>query len=298
MRYLEHSPKVVALVGMGPSITDLFNETLTQECSPNFVDEIWTINMVGNIVRADLIIWMDDFTQQQNFKPGLFELLRKYKTPVLTSVAYPEIVPLSYDYPIDEVSQFSIPVFGKPYLTNGVAMGIAYAMWKKVKILKIYGCDFTYPNRNFAEEGRACTEAWITLASMSGMEIQLAPNTSLLDRALDKGIYGYKEQPEVTGPNGMKFKYIPRPVDGKSEYTATDSSGGQDDTVSGLAPRAPGHAAAIQRPNGHANGSAQAQIGTAPGSSPRVSDSNRHGRAEEQNSAGDDSGGREGHIPR
>lgn len=220
-RYLKHNPKVVALVGMGPSVTDLFNETLTQECSPRWCDEVWAINMVANAVRHDMVIWMDDLHEQQNFKPGLFEMLRRYNTPVLTSKAYPDIVPNSYDYPISEIAQMSIPYFGKPYLTNGVAMGIAYALYKGVRVLRIYGCDFTYPNRNFAEEGRACVEAWIALASMKGMNIMLAPNTSLMDTVADHGIYGYAEQPEIDMPDGTKMKYV-QPGSGVGKYVATD----------------------------------------------------------------------------
>lgn len=237
--FLNHSPKVVALVGMGPSIVDIFNETLTQECSTQWCDEVWAINMVSNIVEHDMVIWMDDLEQQQNFKPGLFDLLRRRGKPVLTSIARRDIVPTSYDYPLDEVAAISIPIFGKPYLGNGVAMGIAYALYKGVEVLKIYGCDFTYPNRNFAEEGRACTEAWITLASMRGMRIHLCPSTSLFDTTGDKGIYGYAKQPEITLPDSTKFKYVER-APGQGSYVATDSSGATNGKLSTLLPRVAG----------------------------------------------------------
>ena len=223
--YRNHNPKVVALVGMGPSIVDIMNETLTQECSPSWCDEVWAINMVSNVIEHDMVIWMDDLEQQQNFKPGLFDLLRRRGKPVLTCKARRDIIPNSYDYPLDEIAAISIPVFGKPYLSNGVAMAIAYAFWKGVKVLKIYGCDFTYPNRNFAEEGRACTEAWITLATLRGMAIHLSPSTSLFDTTGDKGIYGYAEQPEITLPDGNKFKYVSKPGSATGmTYMATDSS--------------------------------------------------------------------------
>ena len=296
MRYLEHSPKVVALVGMGPSIVDIFNETLTQECSPNWTDEIWAINMVSNAVEHDLVFWMDDFKQQQNFKPGLFELLRRRGKPVITSVAHTDIVPNSYDYPISEVSQISIPYFGKPYLTNGVAMGIAYAMWKKVKVLKIYGCDFTYPNRNFAEEGRACAEAWITLASSQGMEVQLSPSTSLFDQVKDMGIYGYAEQPLIDGPNGVKFKYEHKGEAGN--YRPEDSSG-EDPNVAAFLPRNPGQPATPDRGSSDqrgSNGAAPVEPVAEPGAGLR--DSDRHGRPEAEGSAGAPGGSGFGSLPR
>lgn len=296
MRHLDHNPKVVALVGMGPSIVDILNETLTQECSPNWVDEIWAINMVCNVIRSDMIVWMDDFHQQQNFKPGLFDLLRKYGTPVLTSAAHVDVVPNAYDYPIDEVARMSIPYFGKPYLTNGVAMGVAYALHKGVKVLKIYGCDFTYPNRNFAEEGRACVEAWIALASMKGMEVQLSPSTSLFDNCADGGIYGYAEQPLIEGPGGVTFRYEKQGVIGK--YMATDSSGANNDAISGYLPRTPGRAPGDDRGPAVEHGAGLAAAGPVEGPGEGVHGGNRHGRAEAANPSGLDGGGAEGSLPR
>jgi len=231
-RYLNHSPKKVALVGMGPSVVDIFNELLTQEASTDFADEVWAINMACNVVRHDMVIWMDDLKQQEAFKPNLFQLLRRYGTPVLTSKSYPSIVPNSWDYPVSEVCQLAMPMFGKPYLNNGVAEGIAYALYKGVKHLRIYGCDFTYPNRNFAETGRACVEAWIALASAHGMEVALSPTTSLYDTCDDHGIYGYAEQPEIVLSDGTVFKYQ-RPNEAtRGTYQPEDSSGVDDGKLS------------------------------------------------------------------
>ena len=224
-RFLKHEPKTVALVGMGPSIVDIMNELLTQEASPEFADEVWAINMAANVIRHDMVIWMDDLVTQEAFKPNLFRLLRKYGSPVVTSRAYRNVVPNSYDYPISEVCALSIPMFGKPYLNNGVAQGIGYALYKGVKKLRVYGCDFTYPDRNFAETGRACVEAWIALASFHGMEVALSPTTSLYDTCDDHGIYGYREQPVINLPDGTKFKYAKADEMAKGKYVPEDSSG-------------------------------------------------------------------------
>ena len=108
-------------------------------------------------------------------------------------------------------------------------MAIAYAIWLGVEKMKIYGCDFSYPNRDYAESGRACVESWITLASIRGMSVQLAPRTSLLDTVKDHGIYGYAEQPEIKLPDGMRFKYVKvnaEATEGKYiGYAPEDSSG-------------------------------------------------------------------------
>jgi hypothetical protein len=224
-RYLKHSPKKVALLCMGPSATDYLTKTLTQEYDPNWVDEVWCINMSANPFRCDVVFWMDDLVQQENFRPKLFVALRKFGMPVITSVARPSVVPNSFDYPIDEVAKISCPVFGKPYLNNGVAMAIAYALLIGVEDMSIYGADFSYPNRDYAESGRACVESWLTLAGIKGMNIQLAPNTSLMDSVKDHGIYGYAEQPEVDIGNGRKFKYVKSSEMRNGKYVPEDSSG-------------------------------------------------------------------------
>ena len=138
---------------------------------------------------------------------GLIEVLDSTGIPVITAHRKPDFVKNSFDYPIDEISDLAMKFFGKVYLSNGVAMAIAYAMWKGVKRMKIYGCDFTYPNRNFAETGRACVESWICYANSVGMNIDLAPHTSLMDNAGDIGIYGYAEQPTVYLNDGRLLKY-------------------------------------------------------------------------------------------
>ena len=225
-RYLDHSPETVALIGMGPSIADLFTETLTQEFMPDFADEFWTINMASNMVHSDVVFWMDDLRQQERFKPGLLAVLRRRGVPVITSRADTVILPNSYDYPIDEIVALALPIFGKPYLNNGVAEAIAYALWKGVKILKVYGADFSYPNRDYAESGRACVEAWVTVACMRQptMEVRLCPKTSLFDSVIDKGIYGYATQPTITLPDGQKYQYK-SPGEITAAYVAEDSSG-------------------------------------------------------------------------
>ncbi len=225
-RILNHSPKKVALVGMGPSIMDYIGDTMTQEFSPDFADEIWCINMATCAFHADMVIWMDDLYQQETFKPNLMSFLRRRGTPVLTSKSYPDIIPNSYDYPIDEVGRLSLKLFGKPYLTNGVAQAIAYGSVIGVKEMTLYGCDFTYPNREYAESGRACVEAWIAaMVAVDTMEIRLSKRTSLFDAVDDKGIYGYETQPTITLPDGSQFQMGATLATATSEYTPEDSSG-------------------------------------------------------------------------
>ena len=209
--YFDHSPRSVALVAMGPSTVGFLAETLTQELTPEWADEIWAINMAANGVWHDLVFWMDDLTSQQAFRPGLIELLKRRGKPVITSRRDTAILPNSYDYPIAEVIPIALRHFATPYLNNGVAMAIAYAIVKRVQLLRIYGADFTYPDRAYAESGRACVESWVMVARESGMDVRLTPSTSLFDVGGCKGVYGYAAQPEFTMPDGTVAKYISDP---------------------------------------------------------------------------------------
>ena len=135
-------------------------------------------------------------------------------------------------------------------------MAIAYAMVRGVKVMRIYGADFSYPNRDYAESGRACVEAWITLAcATEAMEIRLCPKTSLFDSVLDKGIYGYKTQPIITMPNGDTYKYK-SPGEITAAYVAEDSSGQppkemKDDGIRGSLPGTEGGVSDDNGDHGH-----------------------------------------------
>lgn len=249
--YPGHQPKTVALIGMGPSFQDFLSETLTQELTPEHHDEVWGINMVGNTMRCDLIFWMDDLKLQSAFKPGLIQMLDRHKTPVMSVKRHADLVGNSFDYPIDEIAGIACPIFGKPYLNNGVAMAIAYAIWKGVKTLKIYGADFTYPGRDYAESGRACVEAWMTLAIARGVAIGLPPHTSLMDVVKDHGVYGYAEQPEIE-VNGVVYRY--------------QKTGTEDGKYGGYAPPDSSHDPKYEEiKNRVLSGSAQADSATGPG---------------------------------
>jgi len=182
---------------------------------------------------------------------GLIQKLASLNIPVVTPKRHTDLVPTSFDYPIDEVSALGFSMFGKPYLQNGVAMAIGYAIWKGVKRLKIYGCDFTYPNRNFAEEGRGCVEAWIALAASKNVQVYLSPHTSLLDTVKGYGVYGYAEQPEIILPDGGKFKYVQQTAAPNGVYVPENSQGvrnelpgaAQADSTGGIRNREFGHAA-------------------------------------------------------
>ena len=87
----------------------------------------------------------------------------------------------------------------------------------------MYGADFSYPYRDYAESGRACVEAWVTLCLVNNVTVELCPSTSLIDMVKDEGVYGYAEQPDVLLPDGRVFKYVRKAALGR--YAPEDSSG-------------------------------------------------------------------------
>jgi len=272
LRLYEHKPvpKKVILMGMGPSCVNYLQHTLTQELTPDFCDEVWVINMAANCFHHDLVFWMDDLKQQQEFKPGLIELLRQRGKPVISCTSYPEIVPDSYDFPLNDVASIGVPIFGKPYLNNGVAMAIGYAMHIGVENLAIYGADFSYPNRDYAESGRACVEAWLTIAAIRNMNIVLPPDTSLLDTVKDHGIYGYAEQPEIVLPDGKVFKYEKVSKD-MGKYRPEDSRNETNVDIPEHVSERAGEAPSDWRPGGSKpNGAAQAPAYQSAGRHPGI----------------------------
>ncbi len=252
-RYLKHSPEKVVLIGMGPSTIDLFTPTLTQEFSRDkWADEVWAVNMAAHLFWHDLVFWMDDLKKQRDFKPDLISELNRRAKPVMTATSYRDVCPTSYDYPIDAVGKISVDIFKQVYLSNSIAQAIAYAIHKDVKVLKLYGCDFTYPDRNFAEAGRACVEAWITAAiTKYDMDIGLCPRTSLFDTVSSRtGVYGFAEQPEIKVGKGKKYKYIKKEDAKALPYKPEDSSGVKKNGISGTLPRTGRNAAGDERGNG------------------------------------------------
>ncbi|KKL65099.1 hypothetical protein LCGC14_2158340, partial [marine sediment metagenome] len=217
-----------------------------------WADEVWAVNMAAHLFWHDLVFWMDDLKKQRDFKPDLISELNRRGRPIMTATSYRDVCPTSYDYPIDAVGKISVDIFQRVYLSNSIAQAIGYAIHKGVKVLKLYGCDFTYPDRNFAEAGRACVEAWCTAAiTKYDMDIGLCPRTSLFDTVSSRtGVYGFAEQPEVKVGKGQKYKFTKKEDAKALPYKPEDSSGVKKNGISATLPRTGRSAAGNGRGNG------------------------------------------------
>tara|TARA_R110001592_G_scaffold115295_1_gene315678 strand:- start:1232 stop:1957 length:726 start_codon:yes stop_codon:yes gene_type:complete len=197
--------KNIAIVAMGQSQIDFH---LSQTHSVEF-DEIWAINaMIGvlpNIDRAFILDPMSRFLDTEDagtMTPMMRKKLPKCNFPIYTC-ELDERVPCAIEYPLELV----IHDLDCSYFNNTIPYAIAFALWSKVKKIFLFGVDFTYrSNMHFAEAGRSCTEFWLSKCIQAGIQIEVAPRSSLLDVdiPLEQKLYGYHrlDDPKVAYQNG------------------------------------------------------------------------------------------------
>ena len=170
--------KNIAIVAMGQSQIDFH---LSQVHSVSF-DEVWAVNaMIGVLPRIDRAFILDPMSRFLDSEDA------------------------------GSMTKMMRLVLGCSYFNNTIAYAIAYALWSKVKSVSIFGVDFTYKsNMHFAEAGRACVEFWLAKCIDSGINVSIAPRSSLLDTDIDfkDKLYGYHrlDDPKVTYQNGKGIK--------------------------------------------------------------------------------------------
>ena len=74
----------------------------------------------------------------------------------------------------------------------------------------MFGVDFSYKgNLHFAESGRACVEFWLSKAMHSGVQVEVAKSSGLLDTDViaEEKLYGYHrlDDPLVVMGDGKGF---------------------------------------------------------------------------------------------
>ena len=204
--------KTVALLGLGPSVTDYLEMTKRIGGRHKLADETWCINALGDVFACDLIFHMDDVRiQEVRAKANsdsnisvMLEWLKTCKTPVITSRTH-EDYPSLVAFPLEEV----INKYKLEYFNSTAAYAIAYAIHTGVKKLIIFGHDFTYPDAHDAEKGRACVEFWCGVAISHGMKLDFPPSTTLMDalHTREERLYGYDTVKVYVKKHGKKLKY-------------------------------------------------------------------------------------------
>ena len=190
------APEHIVILGLGPSVDEYTNLAKRLGDRKNFADEVWSINMLGNIFDSDLVFHMDDVKIQEirsvarpeSNIAAMTAWLRGCKTPVMTSRAYPDY-PSLVEFPLEDV----LNDLGYDYFNSTAAYAVAYAIHIGVKKISLFGCDYTYPNAHDAEKGRACVEFWLGMAAERGIKISVPKKSSLMDAmySRDDRFYGY-----------------------------------------------------------------------------------------------------------
>jgi hypothetical protein len=200
-------PERVALVALGPSCSEYLNTMVatgpgvvcTDENGndPRPPDEVWTVNTGMRAYPHDVCFGMDDLRMTEACWPDLAQMVQQSKTPFITSVAYDNYPSNVLTYPLGEVLSVVGPQHA--YLNNTVPFILAYAIaLGSVKVLQLYGCDYTYPGMAAREEGRGCVEFWIGGMRMAyGIDVRVAQSSSLTDAMTGRPLYGYLFPPKI-----------------------------------------------------------------------------------------------------
>jgi hypothetical protein len=168
-------------------------------------DEVWAINaMIGVLKRINRAFVMDpvsrffDTGDAGNMTVMMREALPTADYPIYTC-ELDKRVPALEEYPIESIAL----ELDCGYFNNTIAYAIAFALWNKVGSINMFGADFTYKgNLYFAEQGRGCCEFWLAKCMDTGIIVQIALTSSLLDAdvPIQEKMYGYHrlEDPVVT----------------------------------------------------------------------------------------------------
>jgi hypothetical protein len=186
----------VAILGLGPSLEHYLDRTKRLGGRRQMADQVWAINALGDILQCDLTFHMDDIRVQEiraAARPdgniaAMVAWLRHHPGRVITSRAHPAY-PCLEEFPLQAV----INDLGSHYFNSTVAYAVAYAIHRRASEISLFGCDFTYANAHHAEQGRACVEYWLGIATARGIVIGLPAETALMDACEQpaKGLYGY-----------------------------------------------------------------------------------------------------------
>lgn len=210
-KIMQPIPDHVVILGLGPSLdqyTDLVKRIGNRKW---LADEVWAINMLGDLFACDYIFHMDDIRIQEiraKAKPqsniaAMVEWMKTSKTPIITSRGHKDY-PALVEFPLEDV----LNEVKYDYFNSTAAYAVAYAIFLGVKKISCFGMDYTYPNAHDAEKGRACVEFWLGMAAERGIKIVIPQKSSLMDAMYgqQERFYGYDTQRVSAFHDGDKIK--------------------------------------------------------------------------------------------
>ena len=186
----------IALVGLGGS-QGIYTSSVA---NGKHYDETWAINSMMVPIKHDRVVMMDppsrflDTEDAGNQTEALSKAVPPHPGPIYTC-SLDKRVPGAVLYPLKEV----VNETGLCYFNNTVPYAIAYAIYQEVEKIYLYGIDYSYKgNVHMAEAGKACTEFWLACCVKSGVKVEVAYSSSLLDTNVPENekLYGYHRLPD------------------------------------------------------------------------------------------------------
>jgi hypothetical protein len=209
----------VAICGLGPSLNQYVELTKRLGSRRKLADETWGINAVGDVIRCDAVIHMDDVRIQERRAAAapesniaaMLQWMRTYPGPIYTSVPHPDY-PGTVAYPLQDVVRDLQSI----YFNSTAAYAVALAIHRRATEILCFGMDFTYPNAHDAEQGRGCVEFWLGVATARGIKVQAPKTSSLLDACYPEAQrwYGYDMVTVRRSPGPIEsttIEFEPRP---------------------------------------------------------------------------------------
>ena len=189
----EMTAKKVIILGFGPGF---------EEYPRDYEGEIWGLNMAAVYCdRLDRLFMADRIEEKTSIRDGFYKIgdkkipidLEKYKQiiinrdiPFVSCHPYPEI-PKYEAYPLKEI----VESFGSDYFANCIAYMIAYAIYKEVKEIEIWGVKQGLLTEYVFHKGSV--EFWLGIAVGRNIDIKIVGDSHLL-RTSTWELYGYKQK--------------------------------------------------------------------------------------------------------
>ena len=223
------NPKSVTILAMGPTTMQYISQIGGQFERPT--KHVWAINNAGMWFHdIDLIIAMDDFKRDSKTHPKYVKALTNRGVPILTCTTY-ETYPSQQEYPTVEVMVYlDVASDWAPHpLDNSCNYALAYAMYRGMKEIHLYGYEFRAPitekaymeaqkyamekyGRNTPDWFGFYMKPWLPKAQEPGEEschwllglchgrgikVRFSENTTLVSASLPRFYYGYTQQPDI-----------------------------------------------------------------------------------------------------
>lgn len=222
-------PRTVAIVACGPTAWDWHSAQATYERQIPTVDVVWSLNKALRTVRCDLGFVMDDLVGECRRSAEYHADLQSLTIPILTTTVDPPVKALLpnvdlWEYPVAAVLHYvgcrilrargatrqqieanpgkvhEVGMQAGNYLHNSVPYMLAYALFKDMHGVQLWGADYTFPGTVAREDDRANCEYWVGLLRALGVEVRTSGRSTLLNSNQPAHLYGFGARQPILSP--------------------------------------------------------------------------------------------------